>query len=148
MSIECGYALRVENEGKPTVFRGEVNLGRINGEFYLIPHPQVRNPGKSPEYAVKMKSANGDFATVGNAWVKKMNAGGSFFSVTVDHPFLTEKPVYLSVFPDDEQPKDTPKSKPANYSVRWSRPRAGAGAQDFGGASMGGEAVADDHIPY
>lgn len=146
MAIECGYALRRDVEGKPTVYNGEIDFGNIIGEFYLIPHVNVRTEN-SPQYEFKMRNRSGAFGSVGNAWVKKLKTGGSFFSITIDHPHITDKPVYIAAFPDDEQPKDTPKNAPANFTLRWSRPRAGAGGQDFGGGAPA-PATGDDQIPY
>ncbi|OEJ64663.1 DUF736 family protein [Magnetovibrio blakemorei] len=147
MAIECGYVLRRDVEGKPTVYAGEIDFGNIIGDFYLIPVAEKRDPVKSPDYEMKMKSRSGQYGVVGQCWVKKLKAGGSFFSITVDHPHMTDKPIYLAAFPDDEQPKDTPKGKPANFTLRWSRPKAGNGGQDFGGAPSP-SSVDNDSIPY
>ncbi|MGB0749701.1 MAG: DUF736 family protein [Magnetospiraceae bacterium] len=141
MSIECGYCIRQEVPGKPTVFHGELeNIPNIGGEFYLIPHPTKRGEN-SPDYAFKIRAQDGNFVHFGNAWIKNFkDGGGSFFSITIDGPGMGA-PVYVSAFPDDEQPKETPKDKPSNFTIRWGRPR--------GGMSMAAnQAPVNDAIPY
>lgn len=146
MTIECGYCLRRESEGKPDVFEGEINFRSIEGHFFLVPHAEKRKEN-SPDYLFKLKNPrSGDFDQVGNAWVKDMKAGGSFFSITVDHPALTQAPVYLAAFPDDTQPKDTPKGKSANFTLRWGRPKVGARSDDAAAAAASG--VGSDAIPF
>jgi len=143
LTIECGYLLRKDVEGKPTVFHGEIDTVSISGEFYLIPHASKRNE-KSPDYAFKIKNRAGDFTHFGNAWAKQFKAGkGEFFSITVDGPGMGS-PVYVAAFPDDDQPEGTDKKKPANYTIKWGRKKAGAPAT-VGDAGPGQQ---DDEIPY
>lgn len=90
-----------------------------------------------------MRGFNGAWESFGNAWRKKMKVGGHMFSVTLDAPQLP-KPIYVAMFPDDEQPKDTPKNLPASYSLSWSRPRRQSGPVNAPPA----DAPANDQIPY
>jgi len=142
MSNIVGHAERVQSEGKPDVFYGEIAVGGISGEVYLIPYADKRSD-KSPDYEVKMRGFSGDWESYGNAWAKKMKVGGDMLSVTFDAPQLPQ-PVYVAMFPDDEQPKDTPKNKAASWSFTWSRPRRAGGPA----MAQPAQAATSDAIPF
>lgn len=145
MSIECGYLIRKQVEGKPTVFHGEIDLAQIAGEFYLIPHAEKRDPEKSPDYAFKIRGRSGDFVHFGNAWRKPFKKQkGDFFSITIDGPGM-DRSVTVNAWPSDQQPDGTPKGEPANYDIKWQRPKPGAAAVVGGGSA--GEPI-DDEIPF
>ena len=147
MSIECGYLLRVQSEGRPDAFKGEIELQQISGVFFLVPHVDVRVPGRSPTHSFKVKNLAGDFVHFGNAWQKQFKNGkaGYFFSITIDGPGMPHS-VTVNAWPDDDQPKDTPKDHPANFTVKWQRPKPQP-ATVIGGGAPEASGV-DDEIPY
>ena len=140
--MEVGHLERIEKEGKPIVFGGQVEVGEVIGDVYLIPIAgPKRDPKNSPDYQVKLRKPNEDgYRSRGAAWVKEFKDGsGQFFSITFDAPeFL--RPVYVAAFPDDEQPKDA--KADVFFTMRWGR----AKPRDGGAANP--DPVADDAIPY
>lgn len=149
MTIECGYLLRVQSEGKPDAFKGEIELQQISGIFFLVPHAAVRNPGKSPTHSFKVKNRAGDYVHFGNAWQKEFKSGqkGYFFSITIDGPGMPHS-ITVNAWPDDEQPKETPKEYPANFTVRWQRPKPQGATVIGGGSEAPASGVDQDEIPY
>ena len=140
--METGHLERVEREGKPVVYMGQIELPQITGDIALIPHAAKRSES-SPDYAVKIRTPGRDYMPSGNAWVKKFKSqAGNFFSITVDNPGMAA-PVYVSAFPDDDQPKDA--KHPSFFTIQWGRPRRGAGLPE---ADPAGDAVTTDEIPY
>ncbi len=146
MSIDLGYMLRKQVEGKPEVFHGEINHSEYTGEFYLIPVTEKRTDN-SPDFVVKVFL--GGWQERGAAWLKPMRTGGKYFSLSIDGPEFGQR-FYLSGFPDDEQPKDTPKGAPVVYSLKWSRPDASKRSAPVTPATGGGRdgMPVDDEIPF
>lgn len=140
---EVGHLERMETEGRPTVFMGEVLLPQISGEVCLVPHHSKRS-AQSPDFAVKVRSRKGTpWVQMGNAWVKSTKEAKpvDFFSITIDGPTLAA-PIYVSAFPDDQQPgKST--DKPSQFSIRWQRQRGQRQA-----AMPADVPPLDDEIPY
>jgi uncharacterized protein (DUF736 family) len=113
MANNCGNLKLTQREGKPDVFVGEINIAGISGRICLVPRKKM---GKtSPDFTVQIQQ-NGGWFEMGAAWFKDMHAGGRFFSITIDGPQL-QQPVYVSAFPDDEDP--------IVFRIVWQRPRKG-----------------------
>jgi uncharacterized protein (DUF736 family) len=145
MSIEVGHCERVISEGKPDVFYGELAVEGLQSDFYIVPVPDKRTE-RSPDMALKIRGRNGQWVHFGNVWLKDFrNGAGQFMSIQIDG-YNLPAPVNVAAFPDDEQPKDTPKGRPSQYTIRWGRPRGGRGAppMDQGAAA----APLNDEIPY
>lgn len=140
MSIELGYLFAREVEGKPTVYQGEIRFQKYSDAIYLIPQPKKSD--KSPDFAVKLKVGD-DYEERGGAWRRPLKAGGFMLSVAIDGPEFAE-PLNAAAFPDDNQPKDTPKNAPVNFTIRWSRIKPRDGAPTASGAKPSLE----DEIPY
>lgn len=143
MSIDLGYMLRKQVDGKPDVFHGELNHSEYTGEFYLI--PAEKRTDNSPDYVVKV-ILGGGWQERGAAWLKPMKTGGKYLSLSIDGPEFGQR-FYVSGFPDDEQPKDTPKGAPVCYSLKWSRPDASKRSV-ASTPETGGGAPLNDEIPY
>ena len=140
--MEVGHLERLERQGKPPGFIGQIQVGNIVGEIALKLLPSKRTEN-SPDYEVLLRPENvRSWGVRGAAWVKEFKDGkGQFFSITIDGP-EQDAPCYVAAFPADEQPKETPKDKPAIYNIRWGRPRG----VNSGVATT--PAALDDEIPF
>ena len=138
--MEYGHLERVEREGKPIVYYGEINMPNVSGEICLVPRREKRSED-SPDFEIKVKSPGRDWFPMGAAWAKKHKDGrGIFFTLTLDHPGMAQ-PIYCAAFADDEdkQPKDA--DFPVNYTIIWGRaPKAAGGGSD--------PVLDGDNIPY
>lgn len=141
MSMECGHLQRLAKQGKPVAYIGEINIAGIVGEIVLTPHA-LRRSENSPTHKVSVRSEGREWSQMGNAWKKDMKAGGWFFSVTLDGPTLPG-PVYVTAFPDEDQPKDLPRGDYGEFTIKWGRPRGGRAMQPASPAPG-----LDDAIPY
>ena len=143
MTVEIGHLEVLKKPGKPTVYMGEISMPEFTGDICLVPYPaDSGRKANAPAHKTMLRVPGRDWFHGGNSWRKDMKAGGWFHSVTIDGPGFAN-PVYLAGFPDDEQPKDTKPDDPAQFTLKWGRPRGG---RSGGGAPA--RSVSDDHIPY
>jgi uncharacterized protein (DUF736 family) len=145
MSIDVGHCERVVSEGKPDVFYGELAVEGLQTDFYIVPAAAKRKD-TSPDMNLKIRGRDGSWVHFGNVWLKDFKTGGGqFMSIQIDG-YSLPAPINVAAFPDDEQPKDTPKGRPSQYTLRWGRQRGGRGGPpvDNGGA----QAPLNDEIPY
>lgn len=143
MSIEVGFLELLKRDGKPNVLLGEINMAGLAGEIAMGPVKVRRDPVNSPHMEIQMKGPRGWYEA-GKAWKKDFTEGGGYFySLTFDGPQM-EKPIYVAAFPDEDQPKDTPKGEAAQWTLKWGRPRGNRRSvmPDDGGASL------NDEIPF
>lgn len=120
--MEYGHLERVDHETRPTVFMGQVNMPGVSGDICLTPKASKRSD-KSPDFDVKIQTPGRDWMIAGAAWTKQFRDGsGDFFSITIDHPGLTN-PIYVSAFPDDDDKQPKEAEYPINYSINWGRLR-------------------------
>ena len=142
MSIELGYLLRVDVEGKPSVYHGEISFDGYDGEVFLV--PAVKASDKSPDYTVKLKIADA-WQERGGAWRRPLKKGGFLLSLGIDGPEFRQG-LNAAAFPDDEQPRETPKNNPATFTIKWSRAKPQAAAPNASASTSGGPVA--DEIPY
>jgi|GEM_PF-2399216 len=125
--MDCGHLEKVFSaDGSRTGFNGEIRLQGIDfTDIGLRQCPEKRGDN-SPDYDVYARGPGGYFQA-GKAWVKPMKAGGDMLSITFDAPTMA-RPVYVAAFPDDEDRQPKGAKSPMQYTLQWSRPRAGVKA--------------------
>lgn len=149
--MNCGDLTRIDSEGRPTVYHGNVmNIpGLGSGEVYLIPVDNKRQE-KSPDYDLKFRARDGaPFNISGCAWENEMKKGGNCFSIKFEAPGMPADdkgviPFFVNAYPDDEQPKEAEKGKPLFFGVSWSNDRKRAGAKP----PVKDAPATTDEIPY
>ncbi|MBF0383405.1 MAG: DUF736 family protein [Magnetococcales bacterium] len=120
MSINCGSLREHQVEGKPLVYKGDINVAGVSGAMFLV--PRAKHAENSPDWTVKVMQ-NGQWFEMGAAWEKDLKGqrGKSFFSITIDGPQL-QQPLYVAGFPVDK--------KKGEFNITWSRPRGGRQAPE------------------
>ncbi len=138
--MEVGHLERIDNETRPTVYMGQIAMQGAQGDIALIPR-RDRRSDRSPDFDVKIIAPGRDWMIAGAAWIKPFKDGsGAFFSLTIDHPGLSQ-PIYVSAFPDDAEKQPKEAEHPINYSIVWGRPRRN-------GPVAADPVMASDSIPY
>ena len=140
----CGHLNRIVATGKPDALMGEVDLaGTLAGFICLIKNAEKRGQ-KSPDWVVKFRpDKDVQWATIGGAWDNQTKTGEPCIGLLADAPFLN-KPVQLTAYVSENQPKDTKSGKEANWVLRWKR-------RTLQARSAAETAVADlrsDGVPY
>lgn len=139
----CGHLNRVVAKGKPDALMGEVDLaGTLGGFICLIANNEKRGD-KSPDWVVKFRPNNGvEWASIGGGWNNQTKTGEPCIGLSVDAPFL-DRPVQLTAFVSENQPKDSDVAKPANWTLRWYRQTPQSAPMQSAQAAIDG-----DEVPY
>lgn len=86
-------------------FEGEIRTMRIFLRFFLERNAAA-NSDKSPTHIIMAKAPAGHLFQAGIAWERTMrrghNVGQSMFSLMLDDPEFSDKPVNFSAFPDNQ----------------------------------------------
>jgi len=139
--MDVGHLEAVISETRPTVWMGEVCMQGVAGEIALI--PKVRKfSEKSPDLEIKLRVPGREWGVVGAAWKKQFkNGSGDFFSLTFDHPGLSQ-PIYAAAFPDDPENQPKEADNPVFFTIQWGRSKKQS-------APVSGDPVLNsDEIPY
>lgn len=140
--MEVGHLERVEKPNRPVAYLGQIMLGKVSGDICLTP-VKSKLTDKFPDFDVKLRPhGQPEWSAGGGAWRHAMKAGGHCFTLSLDGPLFDER-IRVSAFPDDEQPKDQPKDKPAFFTVVWKRDTG-----EWRAPASGERTLVDDEIPY
>ena len=122
--MEVGHLERVEIEGKPVVYRGEVTVaGMLDGELFLFENTDLRVE-KSPNWHVKYRPVGGSVMPLGAGWNGRTKESDQLYiSLSLDAPTMPQR-LYLSAFAAEEQPEHATKDAPCIMNIKWTRPRA------------------------
>ncbi|WP_299394613.1 DUF736 domain-containing protein [Pelagibius sp.] len=138
MSREVGNLVYFPaDKGKGEYYLGKLDLPGATGKICLVPNANRRSDN-SPSLVLKLHGAGG-WVEYGAAWIKAMQTGEDFLSITVDAPNM-DKPIYVAAFMLDD---DEANGEKDHWRIVWGRPR-GAKTQ----LVPAGNGMPDDEIPF